>query len=418
VTIAIRHAWLQKHPSPSAHGGEFHWHPADCDRDLRTGCVERMRGIEPPAVLWELAPGRVAWAQLFAATAPTDHRHYVGVVLTIAEDNGATIAELLDALTLPAAQPWTPATHSHPGSPRAAPSVRRPDTRRPDTSGHEARGTKRGAVVGAGGARALSSGAQAGVNDASRPDLPAKRGTVVGAAARTLPSGGHAAIEDPARFELSAKGGTIDAGVARALLSGGQAAVDDPARPELPAQIAVLERWMPKVVVGNVRRGVWRTRRSGLAPDPVAELVVAACREPGSRAETGWRLLGELADAKGAAIDDVAASAARTDDALQAVLTEAERAALGGARTFVETLHAWGRGRLERCASAATATARFADVLALRMLGRLVAGRDAREAIAEARWHALLPSARRTALLAEVAGRTATLRSLVEQHHA
>ena len=103
----IRHAWLQKHPTPSASDGEFHWHPADGDRELRAGIVERARGVEPPAVIWELAPGRVCWAQAFAATAPRDHRRYTGLVLTIVERAGTSPAELLGELALPSATPWT-----------------------------------------------------------------------------------------------------------------------------------------------------------------------------------------------------------------------------------------------------------------------------------------------------------------------
>jgi hypothetical protein len=70
-----RHAWLQKHPSPLTSDGEFHWYPdvpQVGDRELRAGLVERVRGIEPPAVLWQLERGRVAWGQVFSATAPLD----------------------------------------------------------------------------------------------------------------------------------------------------------------------------------------------------------------------------------------------------------------------------------------------------------------------------------------------------------
>jgi hypothetical protein len=339
VTIAIRHAWLQKHPSPSAESGEFHWHPADRDRDLRASCVERMRGIEPPAVLWQIEPGRVAWAQLFAAIAPVDHRNYVGVVLTIAEDGAASTAELVEAIAVQPAQPWSAEVDGNVGVP------------------------VRGRTVGANGA-------------------------------------------------------ALDAMVARALLSGGAAAVEDPASAALPAQIAMIERAMPAAVTFAIRRGVWRTRRGAQTSDPVAELVVAAVRDPSSHAATAWRLLGELAEARGVSIDDIAARVGRPDDELHAALTDAERAALGGPRGFVETLHAWGRGRLDRCADIGTVVQRFADLVALRMLARLVMGRDAADAIAEARWYALLPASRRMALMTAIAARTATLRVLVEQNHA
>ena len=65
--IVVRHAWLQKHPSPAANSGEFHWYPVGGDRDLRAELAERGHGIEPPAVLWGLAPGRVVWARAFGA---------------------------------------------------------------------------------------------------------------------------------------------------------------------------------------------------------------------------------------------------------------------------------------------------------------------------------------------------------------
>ncbi len=104
--ITLRHAWLQKHPSPVAAGGEFHWYPREGDREVRTQLVERLRGIEPPSVLWELAPGRIVWARSFAAIAPIDGRRYVGLVMTIAEGL-ANPCDLLRALDVPQAAPWT-----------------------------------------------------------------------------------------------------------------------------------------------------------------------------------------------------------------------------------------------------------------------------------------------------------------------
>jgi hypothetical protein len=107
TTALLRHAWLQKHPSPAAGGGEFHWYPpSDGDRELRAHLVERVRGIEPPAVLWELAPERVVWAQPFSAIPPIDGRRYVGLVVTIAS-GPASAADLLATLAVPPARPWT-----------------------------------------------------------------------------------------------------------------------------------------------------------------------------------------------------------------------------------------------------------------------------------------------------------------------
>jgi hypothetical protein len=101
-----------------------------------------------------------------------------------------------------------------------------------------------------------------------------------------------------------------------------------------------------------------------------------------------------------------------------AALTAGERAELGGCDRVVDVLHAWGRGRLDRSPTADTLPARLADLVALRVLARLAADDDPSAAIAEARWYALLSAGRRQVLLAAVAQRTASLRALVEGHHA
>jgi hypothetical protein len=157
-----RHAWLQKHPSPRAGGGEFHWYPdapAAGDRELRAGFVERVRGVEPPAVLWQLERGRVAWGQVFSATAPLDGRRYVGLVLSVVESDRPT-ADLLAMLAPPPAAPWTEAIaiESH-GRDLAVQDLARM-TRAP-----------RGDVAGV--ARALMSGGSANVDDPTSPELPA-----------------------------------------------------------------------------------------------------------------------------------------------------------------------------------------------------------------------------------------------------
>jgi hypothetical protein len=371
-----RHAWLQKHPSPLATGGEFHWYPATGDRELRASFVERVRGVEPPAVLWQLERGRVAWGQVFSATAPLDGRRYVGLVLSVVEGD-RPIADLLARLAPPPASPWT------------------------DGVATESRG-------------------------------------------RTL------AIQELAALKRGARGAV--AGAVRALLSGGAAAVDDPTSPDLPAWIASIERVLPE---REPRRcGVWNAMGAGAAGagaagasagaagaagagaagaggagaagaggaggagagDRVAELAAAAWHEPASRAANAWTLLCELASARGESVDRVGVALAAIDAG--AVLTAAERAEVGGDGSVVAVLHAWGRGRLDRSPAAATLAARLADLVALRVLARLAAGDDANAAIAEARWHALLSAPRRQALLAAVAQRTASLRALVEAHHA
>ena len=102
------HAWLQKHATPTARGGEFHWHPAN---HALPALIERLHGASPPCVLWELAPGRAVWAQAFAAIAPGDGRRYTGLVVTIAASASAPPAALLAEMRVPRAAPWTaPAT--------------------------------------------------------------------------------------------------------------------------------------------------------------------------------------------------------------------------------------------------------------------------------------------------------------------
>lgn len=328
-----RHGWLQKHPSPRAAGGEFHWYPDAGDRELRASFVERVRGVEPPAVLWQLERGRVAWGQVFSAIAPLDGRRYIGLVLTVVEADRPP-AELLAMLAPPPPAPWT-------------------------------------------------------------------EGNATEVADRS------AGIEELAALNRIARGDT--AGVVRALISGGVAAVVDPRAGALPLWIASIERLLPDSG-GKPRCGVWCTNVAPGSRDPVAELAAAAWREPGSRASSGWTLLCELA--RGASIDRVGAAIDAID--ATAVLTDTERAELVNERSVVEVLHAWGRGRFERSATADTLATRLAELVALRVLARLAAGDDAAGAIAEARWYALLSASRRTALLAAVARRTASLHGMVE----
>ena len=378
-----RHAWLQKHPSPQATRGEFHWYPdasSAGDRELRVGFVERVRGLEPPAVLWRFEPGRAAWAQVFSATAPCDGRRYVGLVLSVVEGDWPT-EDLLGALSPPAPAPWT----------------------------HPAPIEQRDGLRGAGGG-AFPVGPAIGIRELVVPR--------------------------PVRGDV--------AGVARALMTGGSARVDDPTSPELLPWIASIERLLPepgprprcgawKAGDGagrKARRGVDERREAsgggssagaaeGTAArgaDRVAALVEAAWRDPGSRAARAWELLCELALARRESVDQVGAALDAFDPA--SALTAAERASLARCDSVVDVLHAWGRGRLDQSQTASTLTVRLADLVALRVVTQLAAGGDAAGPLAEARWYALLPAQRRAALLAAVALRTASLRALVEVHHA
>jgi len=153
-----RHAWLQKHPTPLAAGGEFHWYPEAGDRELRAGFVERVRGIEPPAVLWQLERGRVAWGQVFSDSAPSDGRRYVGLVLSVVEGD-RPIAELLALLAPPPPVPWTELSAT--------------ESRGRDLAVQELaalRRSTRGDVIGV--VRALMSGGAARIDDPTNPDLP------------------------------------------------------------------------------------------------------------------------------------------------------------------------------------------------------------------------------------------------------
>jgi hypothetical protein len=383
-----RHAWLQKHPTPLAAGGEFHWFPEGQagDRELRAGFVERVRGIEPPAVLWQIEHGRVAWGQVFSATAPLDGRRYVGLVLSVVEGDRPA-GDLLAMLAPPPAAPWREPIDPTGDSPR----------------------------------------------DPASPIA-------------TESGGRELAMQELAAVRREAWGDV--AGVARALLSGGPARVDDPESPRLPAWIASIERMLPEPGARS-RCGVWCTGGPATAPDRVAELAALAWREPASRQARAWTLLCELAAARPTSRDpaspvdptgeaprpagkavrvpprDMVSPIDQVGAALEAIdagaaLTAEERALVGpgGVVDVVDVLHAWGRGRLDRSPAADSLAARLADLVALRVMVRLAVGEDAGGALAEARWYALVPASRRAALLAAVARRTASLREVVEAHHA
>jgi len=284
-----RYAWLQKHPTPAARAGEFHWYPSGGDRELQAAFAERLPSANG-GTLWQLSGDEVAWALPFVAVA-ADGRRYTGLALAVAD----SLAQLAPA----AGAPWTDATvEPQPATPPVL------------------------------------------------PDL---------------------------------------AGVARALLDGGSAAVGDPAHPGLPRALAAVERIMP---ARGARRGTWLAGTARAGADRVAELAARAVVAPDSRAARGWRLACELAGA-GRSVDEV---------------VEASTAV---SRAWITTLNAWGRGKIADDVDA------LADRVALRVLARLVADEDPGWAIAEARWHALLPADRRAELLTAVARRAGTLKALI-----
>src|SRR5436305_611807 len=152
-----------------------------------------------------------------------------------------------------------------------------------------------------------------------------------------------------------------------------------------PAASAGEFPWPPR----DVRRGTWTAGTVKRGADRVAELAAYAVTSPGSRAARAWQLACELASG-GRRLDAILAAAHLSDPASVAVADTGD---------WLRTLNAWGRGKATRDVDD------LADGVALRVLAHLVADRDPTWAIAEARWHALLPAERRTELLTAVARR-------------
>ncbi len=358
--ITLRHAWLQKHPSPVAASGEFHWFPREGDRELRSELVERVRGLEPPAVLWELAQGRIVWARSFAATAPVDGRRYVGLAVTVAEGL-ADPCELLCALDVPPAAPWT--------------------------------------------SDAPSDLDRAAVSELPGPaELAAHAHGDLTAIARGLLSSGPHRIADPNLPELALLVAAIERQLPETLTPKqrrGAWVAGDGAREVPRDRVAELLAAAARTPTSDEARA-WRllcdlaeSRREG--PDAVA---AAATADPLTVEEHTALARGPLAvDAWGAP-----QSIARVETP---VATE-----------LVAQLHAWGRGRFDLCPTAGSLLDRLADAVALRVLGELERGGDPRRPIAEARWYSLLPAQRRDSLLDTLTRRAGSLRSLVETTHA
>lgn len=103
--IEVRHAWLQKHATPGAQDGRFHWFPEsdEVDAALRRWVVEQTQGLTAPAAWWELSEGQLVWAALFSATA--EERPYRGITLSVAR-GAAPAHELWRALNPPPPGPY------------------------------------------------------------------------------------------------------------------------------------------------------------------------------------------------------------------------------------------------------------------------------------------------------------------------
>ena len=112
VDVAIRHAWMQKHPTPTRSGGDFHWHPPIAP-PIASALSELLSRSGPePATLWMVSPRFIAWARTFSATAPGEQRRYTGMVASIAQPRDMdawveVVPDVLGQLVLPPAAPFS-----------------------------------------------------------------------------------------------------------------------------------------------------------------------------------------------------------------------------------------------------------------------------------------------------------------------
>lgn len=112
LAVRYRGAWMQKHPSPSHNGSDFHWHPADVPARIRVELASLLtRHRSERASLWLLAGDHVVWARSFSAMAPGDRRVYTGLAATVAmPEEGPwqhAVHDILARMPLPPAAPCT-----------------------------------------------------------------------------------------------------------------------------------------------------------------------------------------------------------------------------------------------------------------------------------------------------------------------
>ncbi len=112
MKVVFWHAWMQKHPTPTKSGGDFHWHPATAPAAIRNTLTDlATRSRAQSASLWIIDRGYVAWARAFSARAPSDRRRYTGLAVTVAQTDSADFAgaipEILARMPLPEPGPFT-----------------------------------------------------------------------------------------------------------------------------------------------------------------------------------------------------------------------------------------------------------------------------------------------------------------------
>lgn len=374
----IRRAWLQKHPTPVAGAGEFHWYPAAATPDearLRGWVVEQVQGSGAPAVWWELLPGRVIWASVFSAISPTDARPYRGVALSVAEGAASLSAAALLARLVPAApKPWSAQmSRGSAGAPAGGP---------------DQAAWQHPLLL----ARAVLGGGLAPVEDPHDPALPARLAPLV-------------ALLPPELSRHPRRGQLRRAAEGTSAPPGEHAAAD-------PLAALLVAAWQAEGAARRRARAAWTL---------LGELAFAGERG-GQPDETEGDAADDAGGAEAAllALEDALAhgeearARAVTPAELERWLDDDQRARWrrhceGPPASWQRLLHGWGRGWLDGSEGAARLPRRLAEELALRALAALRAGDEAAAVIAEARWHALLPAAQRRALLTALARRAPSL---------
>jgi hypothetical protein len=375
--LEVSHAWLQKHPTPVAGGGEFHWYPGageggGIDARLRGRVVEQVQGLTAPSVWWELAPGQVIWASVFSAISPGDSRPYRGVALCVVR--GDAPAEALLARMVPAPpRPWQ----------AEPPSI---------TAAGEAEAHALSMRDAARLARAMLRGGAAAVSHPHQAALPARLAELM----KLLPA---EIAESPKSGQLRQAGEASQLGQLGPMSATGEADGGDERAGGGDALAELLARaWLAEGAARRSARAAWTLLcELGCADDELPEPAApAACSTTGGAAA---QRLDEILTASRAAEERAAAP-----EALLGWLEREERERWrhhhGAApSSWARLLHGWGRGWLDDAAPGPAMIERLAHELALRALAAQCAGQGASAILAEARWHALLPSGKRRALM-------------------
>ncbi|WP_428261278.1 hypothetical protein [Haliangium sp.] len=113
--IRFRNVWMQKHPTPSHRGSDFHWHPNDVPATVRVELSELLSRYRADRMsLWVINEDHVVWARAFTAVAPGDPRRYTGLAACVAQPEGEpwqhAMGEIFATMRLPPPTPYDPAT--------------------------------------------------------------------------------------------------------------------------------------------------------------------------------------------------------------------------------------------------------------------------------------------------------------------